>query len=298
VRVSSLRKFLSVAFVAQAAILVGCGQGNAPTVSAPERGANQLPTIMANGREYTLGFDDKRFKQVDKKVKPTKLNRQGLLPTKMDLAETCSPVANQGKLGSCTAFAVGKGFREFQLNRQKEEFKPLSALFIYYEARKMAGNETEATGSTITDNMTVLARTGIATESIFPYDVLKFAIEPPQAAYEAAKEYKYTNGIRIHGLEDAQVALSKGEAVVFAYDVMESFRSIKSDGLMPMPKAGEKRLGGHAVMAVGYDNQKQVVKVRNSWGADWADGGYFYMPYEYFKTNARDVWTADFRTEN
>jgi C1A family cysteine protease len=291
-----LKKILPLAVLTNvAAVMVGCGQAPMAPMGA-EKAASSLPTIMANGKEYTLGFDDKRYKQVSKKTKVTKLPKQNLLPTKIDNTETCSPVADQSKLGACTAFAVGKGFREYEINRRGERKATLSPLFLYFESRRLWGSTERDSGSTITDSISVLERTGIATEESFPYDITKFMIQPPAAAYETAKEFKYDNAIRISSLDDAQTALSKGQAVMFAYDVMESFRSIGKDGVMPVPASGEKRLGGHAVLAVGYDNQKQLVKVRNSWGASWGDKGYFYMPYAVFKSNARDIWTSDFRT--
>lgn len=292
-----LKKILPLVLLTNtAAILVGCGQTPvAPTGAA--RTQEQLPTIMANGKEYTLGFDETRYKQVSKKTKVTKLPKQSLLPTKIDNTETASAVGDQGKIGACTAFAVGKGFREFELKRRGERIVSLSPLFLYYESRRRWGSTDRDSGSTITDSVAALEQVGIATEESFPYDITKFMIQPPAAAYESAKEFKYSGAIRINGLDDTQAALAKGHAVMFAYDVMESFRSIGKDGVMPVPKPGEKRLGGHAVMAVGYDSQKQLVKVRNSWGAGWADKGYFYMPYSVYKTTARDIWTADYRAE-
>ena len=292
---SKMQKLIPlVLFANVAAIASGCGQAQLPTQMGAERHAASVPTIMANGRAYKLGFDDKRYKQIDKKIKKTRMPRQGLLPTRMDNREFCSPVADQGKLGACTAFAVGKGFREFQVNKLGERKAPLSAMFLYYESRARWGTVMSDSGSTISDSMAVLGQKGIAPEQSWPYDVLKFTVEPTKDAYEAAKEYRFAETIRLTSLEDVKVALSKGEAVPFAFDVMESFR-VGSDGMMPIPKRGEKKRGGHAVMAVGYDNQKQLVTVRNSWGADWGDQGYFYMPYEVFESNARDIWTTDFR---
>lgn len=282
-----------VLFANLAIVATGCAKSAMPTAPAQMRGAAKMPTIMAaNGKEFALGFDDARYKQVAKKVKVRKLPKQNLLPTRVDLTEFCSPVANQSKLGACTAFAVGKGFREFQINKRNERKVALSAMYLYYEARALWGNTNEPTGSTITDNMSVLEDKGMATDATMPYEITKYMIAPTAAAHAEAKEFRYDGGVRIGSFDDVQAALAKGEGVLFAYDVMESFRRIGPDGMMPVPQPGEKRLGGHAVFAVGYDNQKQVVKVRNSWGGDWGDKGHFYMPYSVFKQTARDVWTA------
>ena len=281
-----------------ALVATGCAKAGVPTAIATATKAAGVPTIMtASGKEFGLGFDDARYQQVAKKTKVRKLPRQALLPTRVDLRDTCSPVANQGKLGACTAFATGKGFREFQINRRNERKTPLSAMFLYYEARALWGNTNEPTGSTCSDNISVLEDKGMCPDETMPYDVAKYMIKPTAQAYDQAKEFKFSGAVRIGTLDDAQAAMAKGEAVLFAFDVMESFRKIGPDGVMPVPQAGEKRLGGHAVLAVGFDSQKQLVTVRNSWGADWADHGYFYMPYAVFQKTARDIWTAGVQAE-
>lgn len=289
-----MKRVLPVAILASVvASIVGCGT-NGVTARMPAD-QESLPTIKTKaGQEFVLGFNDTRYQKVGEKFKVTKLPRQTLLPVTMDNRKYCSPVVSQAKLGACTAFAMGKGFREYMQRKDGERQVALSALFLYYESR---WDKSRDSGSTNTDNVEVLGSKGIATEETWPYDITKFSLVPPALAYDSAKEFKYDKFIRIKGLEDTKVALSKGLPVLFAYDVMESFRSIGKDGLMPVPKPGEKRLGGHAVLAVGYDNQKQLVTVRNSWGDTWADSGYFYMPYSVYESTARDIWTSDYRTQ-
>ncbi|HBN08566.1 MAG TPA: hypothetical protein DD435_07915 [Cyanobacteria bacterium UBA8530] len=66
---------------------------------------------------------------------------------------------------------------------------------------------------------------------------------------------------------------------------MDLRKDVASTGIMPMPKPSEQVFGGHAVLAVGYDDAKKVLIVRNSWGSGWGDKGYFYMPYDNMKYN-------------
>lgn len=274
------------------ATLTGCGTSNLATRSLGDTAQN-LPTIKANGQEFVLGFDDARYAQVANKVAPVTLPHLALLPPSADNRANCSPVANQGHLGSCTAFSSVKGFREFLQRHDHEDTTPLAPLFMYYESRY---DKEHDTGSTLTDCMEVLDTTGVAPEATWPYDITKFALKPPAEAYTAAKKFQYHHAIKLGSFADVQTALSKGYVVPFGFDVYASFKTIGKDGLMPVPKPGEQRLGGHAVVAVGYDNQKQLVTVRNSWGEAWADQGYFYMPYSVFKTTARDMWSGDFRS--
>ena len=44
-------------------------------------------------------------------------------------------------------------------------------------------------------------------------------------------------------------------------------------------------------MAVGYDQRQKRFIVRNSWGIEWGQQGYFTMPYAYLETLADDFWT-------
>lgn len=61
---------------------------------------------------------------------------------------------------------------------------------------------------------------------------------------------------------------------------------------MPFPKPGEKVLGGHAVCAVGFDDAEKCLIVRNSWGTEWGQEGYFLMPYDFVTHDgcASDFW--------
>jgi C1A family cysteine protease len=92
-----------------------------------------------------------------------------------------------------------------------------------------------------------------------------------------------------------QGCLASGYPFVFGFTVYESFESnaVAQTGDMPMPKSGEKVVGGHAVLAVGFDNEDRVFIVRNSWGDGWGDAGYFYIPYAYLLDDnlADDLWT-------
>jgi C1A family cysteine protease len=89
--------------------------------------------------------------------------------------------------------------------------------------------------------------------------------------------------------------LAEGYPFVFGFSVYEAFESeeVAKTGRLNLPQHGEKQLGGHAVMATGYDDGDQRVLVRNSWGTDWGMKGYFTMPYDYVSNDnlADDFWT-------
>jgi C1A family cysteine protease len=95
-------------------------------------------------------------------------------------------------------------------------------------------------------------------------------------------------------LHQIQGCLASGYPVVFGFSVYESFETqeVARSGVVPLPKKGEKQLGGHAVLAVGYDDTAQSFIVRNSWGPSWGQDGYFTMPYAYVTSGqlASDFW--------
>lgn len=278
--------------------LAACGQaGPAGIGSGAQVVSNGGAHVMKGpgGRKLDYGWD--RYKKVfAPKARPAKMPRQGLLPTRVDLRDKQAAVYDQGKLGACTAFAMGKGMREHMQRANDERLTGLSALFLYYEERVKMGTRWQDSGATITDGMTVLKEKGIATDEAWPYatNFLKFRLKPSKGAYGTAAEFKVKETAQLGALDDVRAVLAKGQSVAFGFLVYESFGQVGRDGVMPMPKPGEQIQGGHAVLAVGYDDQKRHLIVRNSWSAAWGDKGYFYMPYDFAanKEQADDFWTA------
>lgn len=218
------------------------------------------------------------------------------LPAVVDLRPLCPPVYDQGQLGSCTGNGVA-GVVQFERMKQKlSNFVP-SRLFIYYEERVLEGTVGEDAGAQIRDGMKVVAGKGAPPEADWPYNISKFTQKPPAKAYtDAVKDraLKYLRAPQDHaGLRSC---LAQGYPIVFGFTVYESFESeqVAETGVMPMPKRYESVLGGHCVVAVGYDDHKGVYIVRNSWGDGWGDKGYFYMPQKFMESGdyASDFWTV------
>ena len=217
------------------------------------------------------------------------------IPTSLDLRAQCPPVYDQGQLGSCTANALG-GAYEFNRKKQgKPDFMP-SRLFIYYNERVFINTVNSDSGAYIRDGIKTLNRDGVCPETEWPYIISQFTHKPSAQCYnDAAKNQilsyqKLNNAIRTQ----LQGCIAEGYPFVFGFTVYESFMSatVAKTGIMPMPGAHEKVVGGHAVMAVGYDDAKQAFIVRNSWSANWGIKGYFYMPYAYItSTLCNDFWT-------
>ena len=283
--------------VLTAATTIGCGQTgalNAPAgVATATVAAN---TVTVQGVNRKLGYDVKRYQRVlSRKAKPVSLPRRAKLASSVDNRQYCAPIYDQGQLGSCTAFAMGKGLREYMQRKNGERQVGLSALDLYYYERVNMGKEyiNQDSGANMIDGMTVLANRGNATDESWPYKISFFKQQPPAAADDTAAEWKIKNYTNLATLEDVKTAIASGKPVAFGFMVYRNFMRIGPNGVMPMPTGNP--IGGHAVLAVGYDDAKQQLIVRNSWGAGWGDKGYFYMPYEFAKNGeqAMEWYTAD-----
>jgi C1A family cysteine protease len=217
------------------------------------------------------------------------------LPVRFNLRGLCSPVVDQGTIGSCTANAIGSGLLEYLQLRAKRALVPVSRLFLYYEERKAEGTIGTDAGACIRDGMQVCQQEGCAPEADWMYDITKFTEAPPQQAYVDAGKIKISSYSRVQDLLFAKASIAEGFPVVLGINVFESFETsaVASHGVVPMPGGQEQCLGGHAVLAVGYDDYYKALCVRNSWGTGWGDAGYFYLPYDYWTAgNVTDAWTA------
>lgn len=216
------------------------------------------------------------------------------LPAKVDLRRGCSPVEDQKDLGSCTANALA-GALEFLMKKDKVPFADMSRLFIYYNERAIEHSIRTDSGAMLRDGIKTLAKQGACTEKNWPYDIAKFAAKPPKRCYTEALNYQILSYARLNTLEEMRACLADGFPFVFGFSVYECFESAKvaKDGILSMPAAGESLLGGHAVLAVGYDDTAKRLIVRNSWGTDWGKKGYFTMPYGYVTDRdlSDDFWT-------
>jgi C1A family cysteine protease len=216
------------------------------------------------------------------------------LPASVDLRAQCPPVYDQGELGSCTANAIAAAL-EFDAARQKLTVSTPSRLFIYYNERAIEGTVSSDSGAQIRDGIKSVAQWGDCPETEWPYDTSQFAVQPPQSCYDDASKhlalvYESVN----QDLGGLRGCLAAGFPFVFGFTVYASFESdyVARTGRVPMPQWFERAIGGHAVMAVGYDDASSTFIVRNSWGPGWGDGGYFYFPYAYMTSAlSSDLWT-------
>ncbi|WP_033354555.1 C1 family peptidase [Kitasatospora aureofaciens] len=230
------------------------------------------------------------------------------LPPAADLRGQCPPVYDQGEIGSCTANAIAAAF-EFELMRQNLQAFVPSRLFIYYNERVIEGHTSTDSGAQLRDGIKSVANLGVCPEDEWPYDgtpalsdggpfppTARAGQKPPANCYTEALKSTVTGYQRVtRDLDQFKACLASGFPFVFGFTVYADFESaeVEKTGVAQLPTTDEEVIGGHAVMAVGYDDQTERFVVRNSWGPGWGMDGYFTMPYAYLTEQglASDFWT-------
>lgn len=241
-------------------------------------------------------------------------------PAKIDLRQWCSPIENQGSLGSCTAHA-GMGVVEYFEKRAFDQHIDGSRLFIYKTTRNLMGVSGD-TGAWLRTTMAALVLLGVPPEHYWEYTTHKTATtadertfddEPSAFVYSIADNFEAlryfchdplgSNPDRVDVLDSVKRYLAAQVPSMFGFFGFPSFND-SSDGNIPFPCPGESAKWGHAIVAVGYDDNKKIkntrcnrettgaLLIRNSWGSGWGDNGYGWLPYEYVHQGlALDFWS-------
>ena len=222
--------------------------------------------------------------------------KPSVLPTEVDLTARCPSVYDQGQLGSCTGNAIAAAIQFDKIKQNLDGATPPSRLFIYFNERVLEGTVDSDSGAQIRDGIKSVAKIGACDEPLWPYDIAKFKVKPDKNCYlEALKHTALDYQRLVQSSVSMKTCLAAGNPFVFGFTVYESFEGaeVAKSGMVPLPKTGEKVLGGHAVLAVGYDDKTECFIVRNSWGTVWGKNGYFTIPYDYLINSdlAADFWT-------
>ena len=259
-------------------------------------------------RDYT-----EKTGEVKQVLEPTGLLKAKRLPGSIDLRNWCSPVEDQGSLGSCTAHA-GAGIIEYYERKSFGRHIDASRLFLYKVTRNLMRMKGD-TGAFLRTTMGAMVLFGVPPEEYWPYteDEKGFDREPPAFCYAFAQNYQTVKYFRHDPpgtpgdvvLNKVKMYLSAGHPSMFGFTVYNSIEQAEDTGKIPFPSPKEKREGGHAVLAIGYDDKMKIknrygkvettgaLLIRNSWGKAWGENGYGWLPYEYvLRGLAEDLWSV------
>lgn len=212
----------------------------------------------------------------------------------VDLRAKMPPVYDQGAIGSCVGNGVSAAldYAHVKSNPGFKFFTP-SRLFIYFQGRVAIGTVNQDSGCQIRDAIAATQKLGAPLESLWPYRESKFKIKPPATAYSDALKHQIIQAYKAETLDDVKRALSLDLPVVFGVPVYRAIQDLSwFDYTLPLPAKNERSVGGHCMTVVGYRNSDSMLIVRNSWGTNWAKGGYFLMPFAYWERFQKqtDAW--------
>lgn len=232
------------------------------------------------------------------------------IPNSTDLRKWCPPIENQESLGSCTANA-GVALVEYYMRRASGEHIDASRLFLYKVTRNLL-HWTDDRGAFLRTTMGAMVLFGVPPEEYWPYIIADFDKEPSSFCYAFAQDFKTIQYFRLDPpstsedllLKRVKTYLAAGLPLMFGFAVFSSIEQAGDHGKIPFPGPLDNDLGGHAVVAVGYNDKMKIksttsgkettgaLLIRNSWGTGWGDKGYGWLPYEYVLSGlAIDWWT-------
>lgn len=236
-----------------------------------------------------------------------KLQRfRAYLAPRVDLSDMFPPPSNQGSQPSCVAWASAYAARSYLYSKEigRRAEKPvdiLSPAYIY--------NSLRAPGPACNSPIPVqraldfMKEEGVVSLADYPYNEFNCG-EPDRQLADKARRFRISDWRAVErvgaapghwdvpiALDDIKGALMRGAPVIFAMPVTRAFHDMKAGDIYKT--AENRKRNYHAMVVVGYDEDRQAVRVINSWGQDWADGGFGWIDYETFKLLAGEAYALE-----
>jgi hypothetical protein len=220
------------------------------------------------------------------------------VPPAATLRMYCPTPGDQGRYGTCVAFAVAYhartilwGYENRVTDRARLDAAIFSPTFVY-EQVKSKDDATCAKGSNPVNALELMKTLGTAPLSTVPYtcggsitdSALLKALEFPITDYQTLFSADVVD--RDVRVKSVKKSLAEGYPVVLGFTVAKSFYKPTGGIWRPQPTdAGATgQHGRHAMVVVGYDDNYQggCFHILNSWGTKWGSGGYIWVPYADF----------------
>lgn len=283
----------------------------------PSKGTGWIPDIP-DTRDYGPGHKNLAPVMAQSGLQASIDTPQATLPSRVDLSSLFPPVFDQGSINSCTAATAAAMTGFFEKKTLGRDVSP-SVLFLYKIERNLL-NQTGDTGAFLRTAMQALRTFGVPPESSWPYRTDYLDVEPAPFHYAYASNYKATHYFRLDDAGTTSDLLLARVKAALAGSIPSQFGlalfSSLSDGVggeIPLPGAADVKTGLHALVAVGYDDEKTIwrydpatgrravtggaLRVRNSWGEQWGDGGYGWLPYDYIRAGLTSDWWCLLRAD-
>ena len=191
-----------------------------------------------------------------------------------------SPILDQQNLGSCVANAFS-----LTITSATKNITIPSRLYHYALCRILDySGLNKDVGTTVRTACKAIANEGYVNESIYPYIVNNFSTFPTLNIFKSAMLFSsFTYTFITQDLITIKTCLTTyNTPIIFGFLVYNSFMSVSTNGIVPMPNTNSERLiGGHCMTIIGYDDNKQMFTCANSWGINWGNKGLCYIPYIY-----------------
>jgi len=218
----------------------------------------------------------------------------------VDYTSEMSPIKDQGSKGSCVGFAVAavlewqqqkEYLNEDSTHKRSEEYYDLSEQWIYHKTKEIDPWGPDTEGTSIRFAMKTIKNKGVPKEEGWPYSDSKLG-EPEFWAYSTAKWAQSKRYYRIWSVEEIVQTLREVGPCVLGIDIAYEFYFPDSEGVVSYPVNPDQIYGGHAVCAIGFDEERELIKIKNSWGTGWGNEGFGYLPYSYLRDLMMDAWVT------
>lgn len=292
-----MKKALSFSITAFMVLnLAGCGVNG---LNSPLKATTTTSLSLKNSTKSFPLMPLSTLTKIQKMSYTSALRAEKALPAQVDIRMQCTPIAHQGITNACAAFASVDGLAEFLAKRQGKQMD-YAPRFIWNLSRQTSGELTQNVGVDYRDAMRMITKVGLIPETKFPFpsaaqqnnptDFSRLIAELPSPTLiaEAASNRIFSEVQVLNSADEMKASVAAGMPVVFGIAVFPSIEDAKN-GVIPMPSQNEQAVGGHIMLCVGYDDNKQQFIVRNSWGQNWGDHGYGYLPYTYIRADLAHV---------